>query len=182
MKVFDKFVDWIESANERIGQLAGWLMLILVLLVTGDVVSRYLFNTGLVLIQETEWWLFSIVFLLGAGYTFLHDGHVRVDIIYSRLSHKRKLYVDLACAFIFLFPLCALVIVTSTKFMLSSWVVGEYSPDPGGLPAYYILKAFIPFGFLLLALQGAAEVIKIIKRLKEEQAAEAAAEQKEGKS
>ena len=92
--------------------------------------------------------------------------------VFHRISNKWKNYVDLGCAFIFLFPLCLLVIVTSWKFVLSSWVVGEYSPDPGGLPGYYILKAFIPLGFLLLALQGMAEVYKIIKRLKEDAAAD----------
>lgn len=171
MKALDRLVQLIEWANERIGRIAGWLLFILVLLVTGDVVSRYLFNTGWVAIQETEWWLFSVVFLMGAGYTYLHGGHVRVDIIYSRLSNKWKNYVDLGCAFIFLFPLCLLVIVTSWKFVAASWEVGEYSPDPGGLHFYYVLKAFIPLGFLLLALQGMAEVYKIIKRLKEEEAA-----------
>ena len=182
MKNFDRLVRWIEAANERIGQIAGWLMFILVMMVTADVVSRYLFNTGWVAIQESEWWLFSIIFLMGAGYTYLHDGHVRVDIIYSRLSDKHKNYVDLGCSFIFLFPMCVLVIVTSYKFMISSWVVGEYSPDPGGLPAYYVLKAFIPLGFLFLALQGAAEVYKIMKRISEEDSPEKANGKKGSKS
>jgi len=169
MNVFDRIVHWIEIMNEHIGRIVGWLMLGLVLLVTGDVVSRYLFNTGWVAIQETEWWLFSIIFLMGAGYTYLHEGHVRVDIVYSRLSKKGQDYVDLGCAFIFLFPLCLLVIMTSNRFVAASWEVREFSPDPGGLPAYYILKAFIPLGFGLLAIQGMAKVYKIVKRLREDQ-------------
>ena len=126
MNVFDRFVQLIEFVNERIGRMAGWLLFALVLLVSGDVVSRYLFNTGWVAIQETEWWLFSIVFLMGAGYTFLHGGHVRVDIVYSRLSSKWKNYVDLGCAFLFLFPLCLLVILTSWK------LVAATAPIPAG--------------------------------------------------
>ena len=110
---------------------------------------------------------------MGAGYTFVSDGHVRVDIIYSRLSNKRKAYVDLACAFTFLFPMCVLIIVTSYTFIAASWEVREYSPDPGGLPMYYLLKAVIPLGFTLLALQGLAGVYKISKRLNEEREAEA---------
>lgn len=163
---FDRIVSWIETANEYIGRTMGWFMFILVVLVTIDVVSRYLFQTGAVAIQETEWWLFSIIFLMGAGYTFLHDGHVRVDIIYSRLPDKWKNWVDLGCAFIFLFPMCVLVGYTSFFFIRDSWLVREFSPDPGGLPAYYVLKGFIPLGFLLLALQGVAEVYKIIQRLR----------------
>ena len=81
MKSMEWFVHWIEVANERIGRVVGWLMLGLVLLVSVDVASRYIFRTGAVWIQESEWWLFSIIFLMGAGYTSLHDGHVRVDII-----------------------------------------------------------------------------------------------------
>ena len=166
--VFDRLVHGIETMNELIGRMVGWLMLGLVVLVTLDVISRYLFNTGAVAVQETEWWLFSIIFLMGAGYTFLHQGHVRVDIIYSRLSDRRKDWVDLSCAFMFLFPMCVLVIVTSFYFIEASWEVGEFSPDPGGLPAYYVLKAFIPLGFFLLALQGLAGVYKIIQRLRGE--------------
>ncbi len=148
----------------------GWLMFFLVLLVTVDVVSRYLFRTGAVFIQESEWWLFSIIFLMGAGYTYLHDGHVRVDIVYSRLSDKWKNWVDLGCAFVFLFPMCVLVCYTSYFFIRDSWQVREFSPDPGGLPAYYVLKGFIPLGFIFLALQGVAEVNRIIKRLRGEEA------------
>ncbi|MCZ6557952.1 MAG: TRAP transporter small permease subunit [SAR324 cluster bacterium] len=172
MKSLEWIVHWIDVANERIGRAMGWLLFALVMLVSVDVASRYFFNTGAVWIQESEWWLFSIIFLMGAGYTFLHDGHVRVDIIYSRLSQKGKNYVDLSCAFIFLFPMCVLIIITSYTFIAASWEVGEYSPDPGGLPMYYLLKGIIPLGFTLLALQGAAGVYKILQRIKEEQEAQ----------
>ncbi len=173
MNFLDKIARSIDTVNEWIGRAMGWLLVALVLLVTVDVTSRYIFNTGAVWIQETEWWLFSIIFLMGAGYTFVSDGHVRVDIIYSRLSNKRKAYVDLSCAFIFLFPMCVLIIVTSYKFIAASWEVREYSPDPGGLPMYYLLKGVIPLGFTMLALQGLAGVYKISKRLNEEREAEA---------
>lgn len=168
MKLIDWIVGWIDTTNEYTGRIVGWLMLILVLIVTVDTLSRKFLNTGWVAVQETEWWLYSIIFLMGAGYTFLHDGHVRVDIVYSRLSKRWQDYVDISCAFIFLLPMCALVIVTSNKFVASSWEVREYSPDPGGLPAYYVLKAFIPLGFALLALQGLSTVYKITKRIREE--------------
>ena len=168
MKFIERIVGWIDTTNEYVGRAVGWLMFILVLIVTVDTLSRKFLNTGWVAVQETEWWLYSIIFLMGAGYTFLYDGHVRVDIVYSRLSKKWQDYVDLSCAFLFLFPMCVLVIVTSNKFVASSWEVGEYSPDPGGLPAYYILKAFIPIGFALLALQGLSTVYKIVKRIREE--------------
>lgn len=168
MNIVGRIVGWIDTVNEYVGRGVGWLMFILVLLVTVDTLSRKFLNTGWVAVQETEWWLYSIIFLMGAGYTFIYDGHVRVDIVYSRLSQRGKDYVDLTCAFIFLFPMCVLVIVTSNRFVASSWEVREYSPDPGGLPAYYVLKAVIPLGFTLLALQGLSTVFKIIKRIREE--------------
>lgn len=163
-----RLAGWIEKMNDRIGRVMGWIMFALVLLVTGDVISRYIFNTGAVIIQELEWWMFSIVFLSCAGYTFLYDEHVRVDIFYGRVSKKWQNIIDITCAFIFLFPMCLLLMWTSYWFIKASWEVGEYSPDPGGLPAYYVLKAFIPLGFFLLALQGIANVYRKIRAYKGE--------------
>ena len=146
----------------------GWVMFALVLLVTADVIGRYAFRTGSVVIQESEWWMFSIVFLSCAGYTFLYDEHVRVDIIYSRLSKRNQHVVDLVCAFVFLFPMCILLVGTSYWYIKASWEVREFSPDPGGLPAYYILKCFIPLGFFLLSLQGIANVYRKVRAIKGE--------------
>ena len=166
MNVIVNFVEWI---NIGVGKLMGWLMLGLVLLVTFDVFARYLFSFGMVIVQESEWWLFSIIFLSCAGYTFLYDEHVRVDIIYSKLSKKGQNIVDLSCAFIFLFPMCGLLVFTSFWFIQDSWNardgLGEISADPGGWCCYYILKSFIPFGFFLLFLQGAVNVYKLILAL-----------------
>ncbi len=159
------FVAIIEGVNLRVGQAMGWVMLALVLLVTGDVISRYIFNTGAVIVQESEWWMFSIIFLMCAGYTFLYNEHVRVDIIYSRLSQKLQNVVDLVSAFVFLFPLCVLVIWTSKWYIQDSWDTGEYSADPGGMCCYYVLKGMIPLGFSLLFLQGIANVYNKIRAL-----------------
>ena len=154
--------------NTHIGRAMGWLMFLLVAVVTVDVISRYLFNTGAVVVQEGEWWLFSIIFLMGAGFTFVTDSHVRVDIIYSRLTKRRQNWVDLISSFVFLFPMCALIIYTSYFFIRDSWNVREISPDPGGIPMLYVLKAFIPLGFFLLGLQGVAKIFRIIKELNDE--------------
>jgi TRAP-type mannitol/chloroaromatic compound transport system permease small subunit len=92
---------------------------------------------------------------------------VRVDLIYSLLPKRWKNIIDLFGAFIFLFPMCVLVILTSRSFIVRSWGFREGSPDPGGMQAYYLLKAVIPLGFFFLALQGVAEVYKIVQRLRE---------------
>lgn len=161
-----RFVSIIDTLNLKIGRAMGWLMVALVLLVTVDVIGRYVFNTGAVIIQELEWWFFAIIFLLCAGYTALYEEHVRVDIIYSRLSRRWQNIVDMICSVIFLLPMCLLIIGTSRWFIWESWKVGEFSPDPGGLPAYYLLKAMIPLGFILLLLQGISNFYKSYSEFK----------------
>ena len=144
----------IDTLNEWVGRGVAWVTLGLVLVVFVDVVMRYLFRTSFVFTQELEWWLFAFIFLMGAGYTLLHDGHVRVDIIYQRLGPKGKAWINLVGVILFLFPGCFLIIKTSLNFVATSWSVMEGSPDPGGIPFRFILKSCIPVGFGLLMLQG----------------------------
>ncbi len=154
MNVLKSFCDYIDSVNEWMGRLVGWVTLGLVLVVFVDVVMRYLFNTSFVFTQELEWHLFGFIFLIGAGYTLLHDGHVRVDIIYQRLGAKGRAWTNLIGVIFFLLPGCIMVIITSWKFMYSSWSILEGSPDPGGIPLRFLLKGTITAGFILLTLQG----------------------------
>jgi TRAP-type mannitol/chloroaromatic compound transport system permease small subunit len=144
----------IDKINEWVGRGTAWVTLGLVLVVFIDVVMRYLFNTSFVFTQELEWHLFGFIFLIGAGYTLLHDGHVRVDIIYQRLGLKGRAWINLGGVILFLIPGCLMVMTTSWKFMANSFAILEGSPDPGGIPYRFILKSCIPIGFTLLLLQG----------------------------
>jgi len=144
----------IDVLNEWVGRGVAWVTLLLVLVIFVDVVMRYMFRTSFVFTQELEWHLFAFIFLIGAGYTLLHDGHVRVDIIYQRLSPNAKAWVNLIGVLLFLFPGCVMIIVTSFKFVYTSWSIMEGSPDPGGIPFRFIVKGTIPAGFCLLLLQG----------------------------
>jgi TRAP-type mannitol/chloroaromatic compound transport system permease small subunit len=119
-----------------------------------DVVMRYLFKTSFVFTQELEWHLFAFIFLIGAGYTLLHDGHVRVDIIYQRLGTKGRAWVNLIGVIFFLIPGCYLVISTSWHFVSNSFSMLEGSPDPGGIPYRFIVKGTMTVGYALLLLQG----------------------------
>jgi TRAP-type mannitol/chloroaromatic compound transport system permease small subunit len=152
----------IESLSEQTGRLTAWLIPALVLLVAYDVAMRYLFQAGSVALQELEWHLFALIFLLGAAYTLRHDEHVRVDVIYrSRfMNDRRRALVDIIGATVFLLPFCLLIISSSWTFVHNAWQFGEGSPDPGGLPYRYLLKAAIPIGFGLLALQGIAGICR----------------------
>ncbi|MEE4265046.1 MAG: TRAP transporter small permease subunit [Desulfobacteraceae bacterium] len=154
MNVLKSISCWIDEINERIGRMVAWVSLGLVVVIFADVVMRYLFNTSYVFTQELEWHLFAFIFLIGAGYTLLHDGHVRVDIIYQRLGLKGRAWINLFGVLLFLIPGCIMVMTTSWKFMMHSFEILEGSPDPGGIPLRFIVKGFIPAGFFLLLLQG----------------------------
>jgi TRAP-type mannitol/chloroaromatic compound transport system permease small subunit len=154
MNVLKLICRAIDTINEWVGRGVAWVTLLLVLVVFVDVVMRYAFRTSFVFTQELEWHLFAFIFLIGAGYTLLHDGHVRVDIIYQRLGYKARAWVNLLGTIFFLLPGCCLIIVTSWKFVANSFGMLEGSPDPGGIPFRFIVKGFITVGFTLLILQG----------------------------
>ena len=148
-----RFVDWL---NEKVGYAVSWLTTLMVLVVCYDVLTRYLLKKSSIAVQELEWHLFALIFLLGAAYTLKHNRHVRVDVLYSNFSVRTKALIDFLGSLIFLIPFSVLVIWSSRTFVANSFMFQETSPDPGGLPARYILKAAIPAGFLLLLLQGIA--------------------------
>jgi TRAP-type mannitol/chloroaromatic compound transport system permease small subunit len=160
MQYLEKLVNFIDSMNDKIGSLVGWITTIMVLVVFYDTFMRYVFHKGNVALQELEWHLFAVVFLLGAAYTLKEGGHVRVDIVYLKLSKKAKAWIDFLGIFVFLIPFSIMVILSTKNFIINSWDVREVSPDPGGLPARYILKAMIPLGFSLLIVQGISEACK----------------------
>lgn len=145
---------WIDALNEYVGRGVAWVTVLLVVIIFIDVIMRYTLNTSFVFVQELEWHLFGFIFLIGAGYTLLHDGHVRVDIIYQRLGFKGRAWVNFIGVLIFLIPGCYMIITTSWKFVMNSYGLLEGSPDPGGIPLRFIIKGCIPVGFTLLLLQG----------------------------
>lgn len=152
----------IDTFTEFTGKCVSWLVVVLVLIVGYDVFMRYVFEAGSISIQELEWHLFSIIFLLGAGYTLKHDDHVRLDVFYrSRfLNERRRALIDVFGSLVILAPFCLLIIISSWPFVELAFVHNEASPDPGGLPARGLIKAAIPAGFSLLLLQGLAEAVK----------------------
>ncbi len=154
INVLKRLSHWIDNLNAWVGWMVAWVTLGLVLVVFTDVVMRYLFQTSFVFTQELEWHLFAFIFLIGGGYTLLQDGHVRVDIVYQRLGFKGRAWVNFLGVLLLLIPGCLLIIVTSWNFVYKSWSIFEGSPDPGGIPLRFILKACIPAGFVLILLQG----------------------------
>ena len=158
-------MKFLDALSEKVGIFTSWLTSVLVLLVCYDVFTRYVLDKSWVAVQELEWHIFAVIFLLGAAYTLRHDKHVRVDLVYQTQSLKTKAWINLLGTVLLLLPFCAVVIWKSLSFVESSWEVGEQSPDYGGLPARYILKAFIPLSFFLLALQGIAFAIRSLRTI-----------------
>ncbi len=165
MRMLDAVARAIETLSEWTGRFVAWLILVMALLICYDVAMRYLLHSGSVAVQELEWHVFALVFLLGAAYTMKHDAHVRVDIIYQSrwMNPRRRAWVDLIGGLLFLLPFCILIIATAWPFAYSAYQLGEGSPDAGGLPDRFILKGAIPVGFGLLLLQGVASIIRSIQ-------------------
>lgn len=165
MKILYSYIRFADRLSERVGTGIMWLTTALVLVVCCDVFTRYVLKRSSVAVQELEWHLFSLIFLIGAAYTLKHDKHVRVDVLYSRFSPRAQAWVNLAGSLLFLIPFCCMVIWSSHPFVASAYRLGETSPDPGGLPARWVLKAAIPLGFALLLIQGLALAFRSVSSI-----------------
>lgn len=164
MSFFLKLARWIDRLSEGLGWVTLGLTLIMVAVGAYNAISRYLgrfigVNLSSNLYIEVQWYLFSLIFLLGAAYVLKRGEHVRVDILYGRLSRRGKAWIDLLGTLLLLLPLCAVIVIYSLPSVINSWKIKEGSSDPGGLDRYP-LKAMLIVAFMLLALQGISEVIK----------------------
>lgn len=165
----------IDRLNDAIGRGAAWLALVMVLLGAFNALARYVgrfvgrdLSSNAYL--EGQWYLFSLLFLLGAAWTLRQDRHVRVDVLYGRLSARAKTWIDFVGTLIFLLPFCGFALWASLPSVRHSIQTWEVSPDPGGLPRWPI-KAVILVAFVLLAAQGLSEAIKrlaVLRGLKPE--------------
>lgn len=160
LTILRHYITFSDYLTERVGRLASWLTLILVLLIGYDVVMRYLFNQSSAAIYELEWHIFALIFLLGAAYTFKHDRHVRVDVFYCKFSEKGKAWVNLLGTLLLLLPFCAIILISGWDFLSNSYVLSESSADAGGLPARYLIKSAIPLGFLFVTIQAVNVICK----------------------
>jgi len=155
----------IDAANAVIGRAVSWLILASVLISAINAVFRKLFNLSSNAWLEAQWYLFSAVFLIAAGYTLLDGEHVRVDLLYGRLPRKGQLWVEILGSIFFLFPFCVASIWLSWPTVAQKLSSGEVSNNPGGLLLWPVW-ILIPIGFLLLGIQGISELIKRIAILR----------------
>jgi TRAP-type mannitol/chloroaromatic compound transport system permease small subunit len=156
---------YIDRVVIFFGRISSYLVLILSILIVYDALNRYLFSAGLVSLQELEWHIFDLIFLLGLAYTLSSDEHVRVDILYSRYSSKTKTIISIVSTMLLTLPFIAVILYSSINFIYLSYIQNEISNNPGGLCCRYIIKSFIFIGFFLLGAQAISNTVKDIKRV-----------------
>jgi TRAP-type mannitol/chloroaromatic compound transport system permease small subunit len=162
MAALVRTLDWI---NEAVGRVMGWLTVLMVLNVFLVVVMRYVFSAGYVWMQELYVWTHAGIFLAGAGYTLLHDGHVRIDLIYRDASPRYKAWVNIFGSVFLAAPLLYMLFVKSWPIVQRSWAIAESSGEAGGLPALYILKSMILVFCILMGLQVALLIARSLLTL-----------------
>ncbi|MBF0381970.1 MAG: TRAP transporter small permease subunit [Magnetococcales bacterium] len=155
-----KIEKWIDSFSDVIGYITAGLMFLTMINVFYDAIMRYFFNTGSIALQETEWHMFSIVFLLGISYTLKEDSHVRVDLVYDRLSQKARGAINILGTLFFLIPLAVLIIYGSLPFVEEAYITNEISGDPGGLTHRWLIKGVIPLAFVSLLITALGFVLR----------------------
>ena len=159
MKFLLRIAAAIDALNTAIGRWMTWLVLFCTLIGALAATLRYVLDWGSNALLEAQWFMFGLVFLFCAAWTLREGGHVRIDILSSRLPSVVRVWIDILGSLLFLLPVCLLIAVDSWNFFLIAFQTREASPNPGGLP-WWPLKLAIPVAFILLSLQGVSEIIK----------------------
>jgi len=159
-------MNWLNSINVWIGRCISWLVVALVLTQFTVVVMRYVFSTGSIGMQESVWYMHGLIFMLGAGYTFATDDHVRLDIFYRKFNERGRAWTNLLGSLFLLLPFCAALIWYSTGYVASAWAVREGSPEISGLPWIWLLKTSLHVFAILLALQALIVIARSMMTLR----------------
>jgi TRAP-type mannitol/chloroaromatic compound transport system permease small subunit len=155
----ERFAAGIDRFVDAVGRVTAWSSFALALVMAGNVLLRYGFNTGSIWSQELEWHLMSPICLFGMSYALRHGEHVRVDVLFASFSQRNKYLVEIISA-VLAMAISLIIIKLSWAYVMQSWSIGEGTANPGGISARYLLKALIPIGFALLFLQSLAQAIQ----------------------
>jgi TRAP-type mannitol/chloroaromatic compound transport system permease small subunit len=160
---------WIDRFSIATGRAISWLTLAMVLVTFVIVVMRYVFDVGLIWLQETLTWLHAVVFMLGAAYTMQREQHVRVDIFYRNMNERRRALVNLLGVLLFVFPMCVFFVWAAWDYVVMSWAIGEVSRNAGGLPFPFVplLKSVLIVMPLAVALQGVSLLLRSVQGLRD---------------
>lgn len=165
MNALTRLAGWIDTLNEHVGRVVSLLALLMVLVQFIVVLQRYVFGIGSIWMQESIVYMHGFLFMLVAGYTLLHNGHVRVDVFYRTMSPRAKAWVDLLGTIFLIWPLCYLIFTVSLPYVEASWAVREGSRETSGIQGVYILKSVILAFVVLLALQSLSLLIHALRIL-----------------
>lgn len=150
----------IDGVIQKLGEWTSWLWVVLLAIIITNVGLRYIVGFGFVSFEEAQWHLYGAAWLLGLGFVFKNDGHVRIDVLASGWKPRTRGWIELIGILVFLLPFSIDVMLKSIPFVVTSYQLDEISPSPGGLPLRWIIKAFIPIGFALLALAGVGRLLR----------------------
>lgn len=162
-----RIITKLESVTETSGKLAAWSVLGLIALVLYDTLARYLFSSGSIALQELEWHIHDVLFLLGVSYALKYNAHVRVDLFYEKYSEKAKAWINIAGVIFLIIPFSVFIFYTGMEFAQDAYGYGEMSPNPGGLGYRFVIKSVISIAFALVILQAVSELLKSIQLLRE---------------
>jgi len=159
-----------DRISRATGRATSWLTLAMVIVMSIIVVMRYLFDAGMIWLQESVTWMHAAVFMMGAAYTLLHEDHVRVDIFYDKMNARQRAMIDFAGVVVFLLPLCAFLAYLAYDFAAVSWAIHETSREPGGLPypMIPILKSIVVIMPAAVALQGLSLMLRSLTTMRTE--------------
>lgn len=167
-----RLVDRLDRVNEWTGRLVAWLGLVLTLTVFGVVALRYGLSDSNQWLSESITYWFALMFMLGMGYTYRHDGHVRVDVLSRTARPKTRAWIEIIGVVLLLWPVCLFIGISSFEYVGNSWAMREGSPEPGGIPLLYLLKTLLIVMPALLFWQGLVELLRHVAVLRNEQPTE----------
>jgi TRAP-type mannitol/chloroaromatic compound transport system permease small subunit len=165
MKSLLAFSRAIDGLNTRIGRGLIWLVLIAVAISAGNAIIRKVFDVSSNAFLETQWYLFSAIFLLCSPYTLLRNEHIRIDVVAGRLSNRAQTWIDVFGTVVFLLPMALVIMYLSWVVFMRSWNINEMSSNAGGL-VIWPARLLVPVGFFLLSLQGISQLIKLVAHLR----------------
>lgn len=153
--------DLLETVVGFVGRASAWLWVVLILLIVVNVALRYVVGTNFIAMEEMQWHLYAVGFLMALSFAVLTDGHVRVDVLAERLTLRARAWIELLGIGLLLFPFIYVVLYWAFPFVLRAYEIGEVSAAPGGLPYRWAIKSFIIVGFVLLALAALARLLRV---------------------
>lgn len=167
-----RLVDRLDRVNEWTGRVVAWLGLVLTLTVFGVVALRYGLSDSNQWLSESITYWFALMFMLGMGYTYRHDGHVRVDVLSRGASPRARAWIEIIGVVVLLWPVCLFIAISSFDYVGNSWAMREGSPEPGGIPLLYLLKTLLIVMPALLFWQGLVELLRQVAVLRHQRPTE----------